>query len=87
MQRKSSTETNSNLFNPNSPLKPEKKTQQSMEDAHMNGVALFLCILAILAGVGLAIYMDENGVATGWTLVVSIGLMLVGMITGVPSSL
>ncbi len=80
MQRKSSTETNSNLFNPNSPLKPEKKVQQSMEDAHMNGVALFLCILAILLGVGLAIYMDENGFGTGWTLVVSIGLMLVGMI-------
>jgi regulator of protease activity HflC (stomatin/prohibitin superfamily) len=80
MQRKSSTETSSNLFNPNSPLKPEKKAQQSMEDAHMNGVALFLCILAILVGVGLAIYMDENGVATGWTLVVSIGLMLIGMI-------
>ena len=80
MQRKSSTETTSNLFNPNSPLKPEKKVQQSMEDAHMNGVALFLCILAILLGVGLAIYMDENGFGTGWTLVVSIGLMLVGMI-------
>lgn len=80
MQRKSSSETNSNLFNPNSPLKPEKKAQQSMEDVHMNGVALFLCILAILVGVGLSIYMDENGAPVVWTLVVSIGLILVGMI-------
>jgi len=80
MQRKSSTETNSNLFNPNSPLKPEKKVQQSMEDVHLNGVALFLSFVFFLAGIFLPIYMDEKGLGVGITLVVSFGLILIGLI-------
>jgi regulator of protease activity HflC (stomatin/prohibitin superfamily) len=51
-----------------------------MEEAHLNGVALFLCIFFILAGTGAAIYMDETGAPMGWTLVASLGLMLVGFI-------
>ena len=57
MQKKSVSDSGINPINPASPLRPEKKGQQSLEEAHLNGVALFLCIFFILLGVGLAIYM------------------------------
>jgi len=78
MQKKSVSDSGINPINPASPLRPEKKGQQSLEEAHLNGVALFLCIFFILVGVGLAIYMDETDAPIGWTLVVSLGLMLMG---------
>ncbi|NMB69015.1 MAG: slipin family protein [Chloroflexi bacterium] len=78
MQKKSVSDSGINPINPASPLRPEKKGQQSLEEAHLNGVALFLCIFFILLGVGLAIYMDETDAPIGWTLVVSLGLMLMG---------
>ncbi|GAP12883.1 protein containg SPFH domain [Longilinea arvoryzae] len=81
MQKKTTTDTNINLINPDSPLRPAKKGQQSMEEAHLNGLALFLCILFILLGTGFSIYMDEYGATTFWTVAGSIALILAGMVT------
>jgi regulator of protease activity HflC (stomatin/prohibitin superfamily) len=80
MQKKSNSDSSLNPINPTSPLRSEKKGQQSMEEAHLNGVALALCILFIVLSVGFAIYADEHNLTNGWTITASILLVLVGMV-------
>lgn len=80
MAKKIASDSSISPINPASPLRPEKKGQQSMEEAHLNGVALFLCIVFISLSVGVAIYMDEHDATTFWTVAVSIVLVLIGMV-------
>lgn len=80
MAKKIASDSSISPINPASPLRPEKKGQQSMEEAHLNGVALFLCIVFISLSVGVAIYMDEHDATTFWTVAASIVLVLIGMV-------
>ena len=54
---------------------------QTLEEAHINGLALTLMCIFLALGILGAVLMDKyKVVATGWIVVYSIGMMLIGMI-------
>jgi regulator of protease activity HflC (stomatin/prohibitin superfamily) len=54
---------------------------QTLEEAHINGLALTLMCIFLALGILGAVLMDKyKVVATGWIVAYSIGMMLIGMI-------
>ena len=54
---------------------------QSLEEAHINGLALTLMFIFFALGILGAVLMDNNKVvATGWIVAYSIGMILIGLI-------